>query len=402
MVALATMTIHIESGTKHGTIAGGADNDHIFLETSAFSGSIDGGTGTDTLIVTSGFSNNNFAGATFPGHRNDAAVGDDDDRCGAGRQSRLDRPHRRRRGGDPCRRRHWRIRSGGDRQRRNPDDQRQRFRRCRHQLCSRQPDHRHGQGGVQWQPGNDIFTGTEAADTINGGAGNDTLSGGAGNDTLTGGSEADQFRLQSDSGRDTINDYIDDTDKIAFLDTGSTGSGSVDFVNTTGTSAGATLNSLDFITTYSSISDINSDDTTVIRLTGSLSSTNITSQVSTNNAANDYVIVFDSTTGRGEIWFDTNWSDIGNRVQIATLDNVTSLTGITNITNTDIVVYSSTVAPAGIAGAPINLALPNPTDYVGAIMVTIAGVPSGWTMSEGTDNGDGTWAVQTDDVAALS
>ena len=34
--------------------------------------------------------------------------------------------------------------------------------------------------------------------------------------------------------------------------------------------------------------------------------------------------------------------------------------------------------------------------------MNISGVPSGWTMSEGTDNGDGTWSVQTDDVSALS
>ena len=58
--------IHIESGTNTGTIAGGADNDSIYAETSAFSGSIDGGSGNDTLIVTSGFANN-FAGATFQG-----------------------------------------------------------------------------------------------------------------------------------------------------------------------------------------------------------------------------------------------------------------------------------------------------------------------------------------------
>jgi hypothetical protein len=50
----------------------GADNDSIFAETAAFgtfngiSGSIDGGTGTDTLIFTNQFTNN-FAGATFQG-----------------------------------------------------------------------------------------------------------------------------------------------------------------------------------------------------------------------------------------------------------------------------------------------------------------------------------------------
>ena len=66
----------------------------------------------------------------LPGHRNDPAVGHDHDRCRAGRQSRLDRPHRRDGSGDARCRRHRRLRSGGDRQRRDPDDQ-QRLRRGR-------------------------------------------------------------------------------------------------------------------------------------------------------------------------------------------------------------------------------------------------------------------------------
>ena len=58
--------IHIQSGTNKGTISAGADNDQIYGETTAFSGSIDGGSGSDTLIFTNQFTNN-FAGATFQG-----------------------------------------------------------------------------------------------------------------------------------------------------------------------------------------------------------------------------------------------------------------------------------------------------------------------------------------------
>ncbi|MGZ4964246.1 MAG: beta strand repeat-containing protein, partial [Limisphaerales bacterium] len=61
------------------------------------------------------------------------------------------------------------------------------------------------------------------------------------------------------------------------------------------------------------------------------------------------------------------------------------------------------LAPAGIAGEPINLAL---TDLSGGqsgpITLTVTGIPSGWTLTEGTDNGDGSWTVQTDNIAALS
>ena len=60
-------------------------------------------------------------------------------------------------------------------------------------------------------------------------------------------------------------------------------------------------------------------------------------------------------------------------------------------------------APAGVAGEPINLALADPSaDHVGPFTLTIAGIPTGWSLSEGTDNGNGTWTVQTNDIAALS
>jgi hypothetical protein len=49
------------------------------------------------------------------------------------------------------------------------------------------------------------------------------------------------------------------------------------------------------------------------------------------------------------------------------------------------------------------LALTDPSaDHIGAVTVPLSGVPAGWTLSEGTDNGDGTWTVQTNNIAALS
>ena len=59
--------------------------------------------------------------------------------------------------------------------------------------------------------------------------------------------------------------------------------------------------------------------------------------------------------------------------------------------------------PAGVAGESINLALTDPSsDHIGGITITISGVPTGWTLSEGTDNGDGTWTVGTNDVSSLA
>nr|WP_282101194.1 Ig-like domain-containing protein [Aeromonas genomosp. paramedia] len=61
-----------------------------------------------------------------------------------------------------------------------------------------------------------------------------------------------------------------------------------------------------------------------------------------------------------------------------------------------------TNAPAGIAGEPINLALTDLADYIGTVTVTVAGMPVGWSLSEGSDNGDGTWTVVTDDPSRLT
>jgi VCBS repeat-containing protein len=59
--------------------------------------------------------------------------------------------------------------------------------------------------------------------------------------------------------------------------------------------------------------------------------------------------------------------------------------------------------PAGVSGEPINLALTDASaDHVGAISLTVGGVPAGWTLSEGLQNSDGTWSVHTNDVASLS
>jgi VCBS repeat-containing protein len=64
---------------------------------------------------------------------------------------------------------------------------------------------------------------------------------------------------------------------------------------------------------------------------------------------------------------------------------------------------STTNFPAGVSGEPINLALTTPSSgHVGAISLSVAGVPAGWTLSEGTHNADGSWSVQTGDIGSLS
>ena len=249
------------------------------------------------------------------------------------------------------------------------------------------------------------FTGGDAFDngadtiTINGAAGAENITGTRLADVVTGGDGADQFRLRTDSGSDTITDYTDNTDKIGFLE-GSPGG--VNFANTTPSAVGTALSASDFDIRANIAGITANDDNQVVQINTAQTSAQITG---VNGAAgtNLYVILFNSDTGRGEIWFDTNWSNQNSRNKIATLSNVTTLTGVTQITNADIVVYDSTLGPAGVAGSPINLGL---TDYlgdqVGQVDFIIAGVPSGWILSEGTDNGNGTWTVQTSDPSSLT
>ena len=65
--------------------------------------------------------------------------------------------------------------------------------------------------------GDDIITGTDYADNINGGAGNDTIIGGLGDDKLTGGKGSDTFVFSSAEGADTITD-ADVNDAIEITD----------------------------------------------------------------------------------------------------------------------------------------------------------------------------------------
>ena len=59
-------------------------------------------------------------------------------------------------------------------------------------------------------------------------------------------------------------------------------------------------------------------------------------------------------------------------------------------------------SPAGIAGSPINLALTDPSGVRVPTTVTVTGMPSDWTLNSGTNLGNGTWTVQTDDLSALT
>ncbi|MER9689846.1 type I secretion C-terminal target domain-containing protein, partial [Mesorhizobium sp. M0139] len=186
--------------------------------------------------------------------------------------------------------------------------------------------------------------GTASDEIITGGSANDTICGGGGNDTVIGGTGVDQFRLATNTGTDIIKDYTDNTDKIGLLDTGSTGGGSVNFANTVGTSAGTALNATDFAIRASISALTTGDSAHVVQISAAQTSIEIAA-ATVAVAANTYVLVFNSTTGHGELWFDTDWHDTTGRTQVATFDNITALAGIAAITASDIFVYNSATDP---------------------------------------------------------
>jgi hypothetical protein len=174
--------------------------------------------------------------------------------------------------------------------------------------------------------------GSRSDDAIAGGSGDDIIYGLAGADTLTGNGGADQFRFVGSSGNDLIKDFLNGTDKIGF--------NTVNFGATTATAAGVTLAAADYIDNRSGVTAIGaSDNNKVVELQGALSASQITSDAGA--AVQAIVLLFNSTTSKGELWFDDNWSDAGGRSQLATFDTVASLVGVTAFKNTDFVEFVS-------------------------------------------------------------
>lgn len=176
--------------------------------------------------------------------------------------------------------------------------------------------------------GADSLSGGTGTDVLDGGAGTDTLFGGAGVDTMTGGEGADLFVYSaSTEGTDVITDFTAGTDKFAIADA---------IINPVATANGDAYAAGDYVATHDAVTDIVVGDSSKLI---ELQTAQTTTQISTGagGAADALVLVFNSTTGKGELWYDNDWSDAGSRVQLATLDNVTTLTGVTDFTNADFV-----------------------------------------------------------------
>ena len=250
--------------------------------------------------------------------------------------------------------------------------------------------------------------------TITGSANNDTITGGRGADTITGGAGVDRFVFNSGSSPGTVGGSGDAgtiTGYDVITDFSPNAGGDVLDMPNVNVRANETVNGTDSALTIGGQTikshQINNGIITFSN-NNTFSSGTTFSLASLANvaAAVDYIHRNDFATSTGaNIGFVANiggtahtyiFNQIGN-TRSTTNDILVDLVGVT-LTS----LSGANLAPAGVAGEAINLGLTNPTDHLGSITVNISGVPSGWTMSEGTDNGDGTWSVQTYDVSALS
>ncbi|BCM21656.1 beta strand repeat-containing protein [Mesorhizobium sp. J8] len=193
--------------------------------------------------------------------------------------------------------------------------------------------------------GSDIAAGYNGSDTLSGGAGrdyllggqqDDILSGGGGNDVLLGGGGNDQFRMiaPSSNGTDTILDFAVAGHTIGLQQ----GASSWNAANTIATAAGAGLSASDY-QNRNAITNIAVGDTNkVVEIQTAQTNAQIVN--GTAGAANAYVAVFNSDTGKGELWYDNNWSDTTGRVHVATLDDVTSLTQLLGLDNSKFIEWT--------------------------------------------------------------
>ena len=180
-----------------------------------------------------------------------------------------------------------------------------------------------------------ILVGDAGDQVLVGGNNDDVFFGGSGDDTLTGGGGNDVFVMSApaSNGTDVIIDF-NAGDQIAFLQGGATGY----TWNASGTSPSgenfSTLSAADYIyhtgisTGSEKVGTITNNKVAIIssEMTQSLMTTDRSAQNS-----NAYLVVYNSTSGFGEIWYSANWSltsGDGVRYKLVTFSNITSLSSL--------------------------------------------------------------------------
>ena len=267
------------------------------------------------------------------------------------------------------------------------------------------------------------ITGSSGADAITAGSGNDIITGGAGGDTMTGGSGADTFVISTGqstvtlggtgnsgtiTGYDVIADFATASDTLNLQGTAAAAANTAGANGTDSglTVGGQTVKSHAITNGIATFDDNNAfNAASIFNLTSLANVAAVVDYLNGNDiGTTGTTVAFTASIGGVAHTFIYEQISSGtptstNNYLLVDLANVTLTSGGTSLSS---LISAGRIAPAGVAGQPINLALTDPADHVGAVTVTISSVPAGWSLSEGSDNGDGTWRVETEHVGALS
>jgi Ca2+-binding RTX toxin-like protein len=184
----------------------------------------------------------------------------------------------------------------------------------------------------------DTVTGGNGDDTISTGAGNDIINGTCGTDTITSGAGSDVIRLtdQNDNATDlmTITDFTAGTggDQLEIDEDGVGGGSIVDSLSTTsanyveGTVGAIGVN--DSSTAFATARIIVVTDKSF----ANFDALDDELAIEANADIADYVAVYlDSTTGKAEVYLDDTTNTNTGEIHIATLSNITTLTGLADL-----------------------------------------------------------------------
>ncbi|WP_210243716.1 calcium-binding protein [Mesorhizobium sp. B2-5-7] len=265
------------------------------------------------------------------------------------------------------------------------------------------------------------LTGSSGANVLIGGSAADTITGGLDADTMTGGGGADTFIINSAqslaiiggsgdagtvTGYDVITDFVGAADFLDLQGAPAAATGTnIDGANSTLTIGGQTVKShtisngmvtFDDADAYSAALSLDGTDTSRVAA--------VVQYLKNNDIGNAGATVAFSATING-VAHTYVYEQVG-ATQNPANDILVDLSGVTLTsggTSLQTLITNTHVKPAGVAGESINLALTDPSaDPNDLITLTVTGVPSGWSLNAGTNNGDGNWTVQTNDVRSLA
>ena len=146
---------------------------------------------------------------------------------------------------------------------------------------------------------------------------------------------------------------------------------------------------------------VDSDDTLTVTIAGLPTGASIEDSLDGKTFNGGSPITLTAAQAESTLTLNDGTNDTAIQLEV-TANNTTSGEKGSSATQ-DITVTITPDAPAGVAGSAINLALANPPAADGEpVAVTVTGVPSGWQLNEGTNLGNGTWTIETDDLSALT